>query len=121
VLTSSQLRAGALANTTMPLVAQWGCWNGYFVDPYANSLAQVFLAIEQGGGATIGASGLTSAESDHALATAFYQELAKPGARIGDALLLARQSLAAQQPAMRDVQIAVNLFGDPAARFGIAQ
>jgi subtilisin-like proprotein convertase family protein len=121
VLTSSQLRAGALANTTMPLVAQWGCWNGYFVDPYANSLAQVFLAIEQGGGAVIGASGLTSAEADHALASAFYQELVKPGARVGDALLLARQTLAAQQPTLRDVQVAVNLFGDPAARFGANQ
>jgi hypothetical protein len=121
VLTSSQLRAGALANTTMPLVAQWGCWNGYFVDPYANSLAQVFLAIEQGGGAAIGASGLTSAEADQALASAFYQELVKPGARVGDALLLARQALAAQQPALRDVQVAVNLFGDPAARFGATQ
>jgi hypothetical protein len=29
--------------------------------------------------------------------------------------------LAAQQPALRDVQVAVNLFGDPAARFGATQ
>lgn len=118
VLTATQLRAGALANSTLPLVAQWGCWNGYFVHPQANSLAQVLLAIEHGAGSVIGAGGLTSAESDHALALAFYQELAKPGARVGDALLLARQTLATQQPALRDVQVAVTLFGDPAARFG---
>lgn len=120
VLTSAQLWAGALANSIAPLVAQWGCWNGYFVHPQANSLAQVFMAVEQGAGSAIGAGGLTSAESDHALALAFYQELAKPGARVGDALLLARQTLATLQPTVRDVQVAVNLFGDPAARFGQA-
>jgi subtilisin-like proprotein convertase family protein len=96
------------------LVVQWGCWNSYFVAPTANTLAHGFLLTPgSGAAAVIGVTSLTDLKSHEALGNLLHPELAA-GARIGDALRLAKMQLAAQGERYRDILIAATLLGDPA-------
>ena len=96
------------------LVVQWGCWNSYFVAPSANTLAHAFLLTPgSGAAAVIGVSSLTNLESHEALGNLLYPELTS-GARIGDALRLAKMQLAAGGEKYRDILVSATLLGDPA-------
>ena len=112
VLTANEL--AGLGGAVSDLIVQWGCWNSYFVSPRADTMAHAFLLpAHHGAAAVIGVSALTEVEAHQALGDALYP-LLQPGARIGDALLSAKRSLAGQQGIIRDILLASTLLGDPA-------
>lgn len=105
-------------NDNQPIVLQFACWTTYFVSAQQNSMAQVLLTTAgRGASAVIGASVLMEQTSHQRMATAIRPHL-QAGTRIGDALLAARASIAAdpQQPYKREIQAAVAILGDPAQR-----
>lgn len=106
----SQL-AGTLA---IPTVMQWGCWNTYFVSPYANSLGQALLLQGSHGAASVyGAAALTDILGHRQLAPPALAGLVA-GKRIGDAILQARQQLARDGHIGIEAMLGGNLLGDPA-------
>jgi hypothetical protein len=108
--------AATLTNAGHPsVVVQWGCWNTYYVWPYNDTLGQrLLLSGDRGAVAVVGSADLTALESDEAVGPAFFNRLLTPGTRIGDALLQAKQQVAAAHPEMADVILGWTLLGDPA-------
>jgi uncharacterized repeat protein (TIGR01451 family) len=97
------------------VVAQWGCWNTYYVHPTINTLGHALMVSgEQGAAAVLGATALTDSQSDIALGQRYLPRIVQPGATIGDALLAAKRDLARQHPEMRDVIVGWTILGDPA-------
>ncbi len=97
------------------VVAQWGCWNTYYVHPTINTLGHALMVSgEQGAAAVLGATALTDSQSDIALGQRYLPRIVQPGATIGDALLAAKRDLAQQHPEMRDVIVGWTILGDPA-------
>jgi hypothetical protein len=117
VLTSAQIQSGLFANTEPTLVNQLGCWTTYFVDPYANSMGHAWLFGPQGAAGVIGASTLTDAFNDDALAQRMLPLLTQASMRVGEAVRAAKAQLRADQVDAQDVQVGVNLLGDPAMRY----
>ena len=107
--------AATLRNADTPfVVTQWGCWNTYHVLPSRNTLGHVFLlSPARGAAAVIGPSTLTAAEADRALGQLLLPALLTPGTSIGQALVQAKQDLAATDPQLVDVILGVTLLGDP--------
>jgi uncharacterized repeat protein (TIGR01451 family) len=105
-----------LQNAGRPaVVAQWGCWNTYYVHPTINTLGHALMvAGDKGAAAVLGATALTDSESDIALGERYLPRIVQPGATIGDALLAAKRDLAQQHPDMRDVIVGWTILGDPA-------
>lgn len=105
-----------LTNAGRPaVVAQWGCWNTYYVHPTVNTLGHALMvAGDKGAAAVLGATALTDSESDIELGERYLPRIVQPGATIGDALLAAKQDLAQQHPDMRDVIVGWTILGDPA-------
>ncbi len=114
----SNHNASALLNAQRPtIVSQWGCWNTYFVSPTENTLAHAFMLNRQGGAAAVlGASTLTQANSERALASEFLSRFTAQDLTLGEAVLLGKQALATQHPEMRDVILGWNILGDPALK-----
>ena len=108
--------AAALTNAAHPtVVTQWGCWNTYFVSPFANTLGHTFMLNPNGGAAAVlGASTLTGAESERALGVELYSRLFTPGMTLGEAIIDAKQAYAQGKPNQLDVLLGWNLLGDPA-------
>ncbi|MBI4817189.1 MAG: hypothetical protein HY791_13080 [Deltaproteobacteria bacterium] len=106
--------AAALSNTDPTVVAQWGCWNTYHVDPAYNTLAHKFLLGDHGAAAVLGASSLTQTASEQMLGSRVIDQLAQPGETIGRAVMIAKQQLAATRPELKDVLLGWTLLGDPA-------
>ncbi len=103
-------------SSSASVVMQWGCWNSYYVEPEANTMAHRFLFNnDKGAVAVFGASALTSVRSEKALAKLILPELAQPKQTIGQAMLKAKKELA-KQGDYRDVIIGWNLLGDPALK-----
>ncbi len=97
------------------VVAQWGCWNNYYVHPTINTLGHALMVSgEQGAAAVLGATALTDSQSDIELGQRYLPRIVQPGATIGDALLAAKRDLARQHPEMRDVIVGWTILGDPA-------
>jgi uncharacterized repeat protein (TIGR01451 family) len=97
------------------VVAQWGCWNNYYVHPTINTLGHALMVSgEQGAAAVLGATALTDSQSDIELGQRYLPRIVQPGATIGDALLSAKRDLAQQHPEMRDVIVGWTILGDPA-------
>ena len=95
------------------VVMQWGCWNTYYVSPEEDSMGHRFMMDgEQGAVAVMGASTLTSANSERELADLVFAELVK-GRRIGDAVTLAKQIYAKQNPKDLDVLLGWMVLGFP--------
>jgi hypothetical protein len=110
--------AQALANAGRPsVVAQWGCWNTFFVTPEAATLAdRLLLAGDRGAVAVLGPAALAASASHRQMSELVARELLENGLALGPALTAARRELAASRPWMIDVVRGVNLLGDPALR-----
>ena len=102
------------------LVAQFGCWNTYYVSPTAQTMAHSWLLTPGSGAAAVmGASTLTSTAGDIALAQLLAQQFAVGNVTIGEAVLAAKQSLrAAAGQAVPDVELGWTILGDPALLVG---
>jgi len=96
------------------VIAQWGCWNTYFVDPRGNSMADLFLLAGQTGAvAVLGASTLTSAGEERSFGIELNKHLYTRGLPIGEAIIRAKQALAQNEDAPA-IQLGYQLMGDPA-------
>jgi len=106
--------AANLNNVGRPtVVTQWGCWNTYYVDPNEDSMGNRFLTEgEQGAVAVMGATTLTSAAAEQALAKLVFAHLSN-GERIGDAITKAKQEYAKTNPNDLDVLLGWTLLGMP--------
>jgi hypothetical protein len=100
-----------------PVVTEFGCWGGYFVEPTYTTLNHAWLLSPgRGARAMIASSSLTEAQSDQAIAAALLPQFSTPGIRLGDALLNAQGAVFTSKPEMKDVIYGMSLFGDPSAR-----
>jgi hypothetical protein len=109
--------ASSLINDGLPtVVTQWGCWTTYYVSPTYNTLAHLLLlSADRGAAAVVGATTLTEAGSERAIAREIFSELFLPGNRLGDAILDGKRRLAAAGGgAVDDVLLGWTLLGDPA-------
>ena len=112
----------ALTNVGKPtVVAQWGCWNTFYVSPFADSLAHSFmLSGDRGAAAVLGASTLTEAghETEFGKRLLGVGGLVNGGTTIGDAVLRTKRSVAQDHPDWLDVILGWQLLGDPLLRVG---
>ena len=78
-----------LQNAGRPaVVAQWGCWNTYYVSPRFETLGhKLLLSGDQGAAAVLGSATLSDAESQGILAQIVTPLLVTPGVTIGDAMV----------------------------------
>ena len=106
--------AARLSNQGKPtVVTQWGCWNAYYVSPNEDSMGHRFMMEgDRGAVAVMGASTLTNADNERALASLVFAELAK-GKRLGDAVTSAKQAYAAEHGADLDVLLGWTILGFP--------
>jgi len=106
--------AASLSNVGRPtVVTQWGCWNTYYVNPSEDSMGQRFMVEgAQGAIAVMGATTLTNASSERALADLVFARLAN-GERLGDAITSAKQQYAQTNPDDLDVLLGWTLLGLP--------
>ncbi len=107
--------ARVLGNGGAPsAVVQFGCYNAYFVNPQANTLAHGLLFNANGGAAlVIGASTLTDVEAHRALGALLYPRLVA-GDTFGEALTAAKRALYDDSAFGPEVGLGVTLLGDPA-------
>ena len=107
-----------LGNLNTPtLVTQWGCWNTYFVSPQEDTLAHAFMLNQNGGAASVlGASTLTQAIHEKALAQLVLTHLTHDQMTLGDAVTLAKRTYAQTNPDALDVILGWNILGDPALK-----
>ncbi|HEX5734972.1 MAG TPA: C25 family cysteine peptidase [Blastocatellia bacterium] len=108
LLTSSD--AAALQNSEGPsLFVMMTCLNGFFHDPYGDSLAESLMKCERGGAvAAWASSSLTTPGGQSAMNQRFYQLLFAGNLTLGEAAM--RAKLAASDTDIRRTWI---LFGDP--------
>jgi hypothetical protein len=100
-----------------PVVTEFGCWGGYFVQPTYSTMSHAWLLTpNRGARAVIASTGLTESSSDKAIARAMIPSVSVPGIRLGDALLDAQRTVWQQSPERGDVIIGTTLLGDPSAR-----
>lgn len=98
------------------VVTQWGCWNTYFVDTRGNTISDALLLHGENGAASVlGASTLTTSVGERALGVELNKRLYVQGKTLGEAMLEAKQALAAyaDYPA---IQMGWHLLGDPALK-----
>lgn len=108
--------ARALTNVNPMFIAQWGCWNTYYIDPAYNTLGDRFLLSGMSGAALVsGATTLTSSSSELALGELFMAQVVQPGITIGRAMQTAKSELANTNPGLTDVQLGWTILGDPTA------
>jgi len=106
--------AASLNNIGSPtVVAQWGCWNAYYVSPSEDSMGHRFMMEgDQGAVAVMGATTLTKASSERRLASMVFARIAN-GELIGDAVTNAKQEYAQLYPTDLDVLLGWTLLGFP--------
>lgn len=108
-----------LANEGRPtVVAQFGCFNNYYVYPAFETLGpRLTLAEDRGAAAVMGSTTITEDAHGNRFGAILTPMLAQPGATIGEAIWQAKQKFAKQTPAnsdVRDVLLGWTLLGDPA-------
>ncbi|MCB1058483.1 MAG: hypothetical protein KDD11_23515, partial [Acidobacteria bacterium] len=108
-----------LKNSGLPsVVAQWGCWNSYYVSPEVQTLSShLLLAPGLGAAGTIGSSTLTSSASHEKLGERFFAAIGKGVTTLGQALLEAKREVAAEG-GNDDAVVGMTLLGDPATPIG---
>ncbi len=125
LLDTSQL--GSIQRSGLPaIVAQWGCWNNYFVLPNQDTMSHaLMLRSNQIAAAVIGSTSLAEDASHLALGTRFFDLIedgrfdGQSGAAIstlGEALMAAKADLATKAPEHLESNYSITLFGDPAMR-----
>jgi len=95
------------------VVTQWGCWNTYHVNPNEDSMGHRFLMQGDSGAVSVmGATTLTSAHNERALAELVFQgiSLGKP---LGIAITDAKTEFAQSRPQALDVLLGWTLLGMP--------
>ncbi len=98
------------------VIVQWGCWNSYYVEPSANTMAHRFLFNnDKGGVAVFGASALTLVSSEKAFAKLLLPEFSVTAQTIGKSMINAKKQLA-NKGKYKDIIIGWNLLGDPALK-----
>lgn len=114
LLTAAHVKA--LSNAEKPMVvAQYGCWNTYHVQPGYSTMAHNFVLGEnQGAAAVMGAATLTDAGAERLLGELINAHLGQPGVTLGAAMQMAKAELEAARPGLVDVQLGWTLLGDPA-------
>jgi len=115
-LLSAQHTQTLLTNSDSPTtVAQWGCWNTYFVTPAYNTMAHKFLLSgSQGAAAVVGAATLTEVSSEQQFAPIFFKHLFALNKSLGEAIQAAKAETALQFPELKDIYLGLHLLGDPA-------
>ncbi|MDO8391354.1 MAG: C25 family cysteine peptidase [Actinomycetota bacterium] len=111
----------ALAAAARPTaVAQFGCWNTYYVSPYADTLGHTLMLTPTGGAAVVmGAATLTSAAGDLSLAQFLSQQLAGGQVTVGEAVMAAKQSVRqGASGSVTDIELGWTILGDPALPVG---
>ncbi len=118
LLLASDVSGGQFTNTGSPfLTTMWGCWGGFFVDPFYQGLSHALLVgSDAGAGVVIAASGLTETVNDERFAALLVPAMTTPGARLGDAFRNAQNQFSTQNPEARDVSMGMLLLGDPGLR-----
>lgn len=96
---------------TQSIFTMLTCLNGYFINPYADSLAESLLKAQNGGSVAAWAStGKTTPDIQLAMGTRFYTQLGVGNlTRLGDLVRDAKSVI----PGGRDVRFSWALFGDP--------
>lgn len=88
------------------------CLNGYFMNPYADSLSELLIKYNNGGAAVVWAStGLTTPDIQLIMATRFFQQLGGTNQlnRFGDLVVDSKTTI----PGGTDVRLSWALIGDP--------
>ncbi|MBI4915090.1 MAG: hypothetical protein HY825_04525 [Acidobacteria bacterium] len=106
----------ALTNAGQPtVVAQWGCWNTYYLSGSYEGLGnKLLLSGDRGAAAILGATTITQDTSEAALGEVLFGVLTQPGMTLGKAVLAAKNELAATHKGLPDVLLGWTLLGDPA-------
>lgn len=106
----------SLNNSGQPTVVnQWGCWNAYYVSPFAETLSHRFLVGgDYGAAAVMGPVSLTRLSSEQLLSNLSFPPLLQPGQTVGEAILAGKRQLAADHADREDVVLGYALLGDPA-------
>ncbi len=114
LLTSNDV--DTLSNVGLPTVVnQWGCWNAYYVSPFADTLAHRFLiGGEHGAAAILGPVSLTRLSSEQLLSNLSFAEMVSAGQSVGQSIVNGKQELAANHENREDVVLGFTLLGDPA-------
>ncbi len=114
LLTSNDI--DTLSNAGLPTVVnQWGCWNTYYVSPQADTLSHRFLVGgDYGAAAVLGPVSLTRLSSEQLQSNLSLPLVLTPGVTLGEAILQAKQTMAAAHPGREDVILGYALLGDPA-------
>lgn len=101
-------------------LAQFGCWNTYYVAPDVDTLAHALLLHPTSGAALVmGSTTLTSASGDIAFGKLLAAQLASGTVTVGEAVLAAKQALLAQGGgALADIELGWTILGDPAIVVG---
>jgi hypothetical protein len=110
----TSLDARTLTNSPyLPFLVSMTCLNGFFQDPYSESMAEAFLKAEQGGAVAVWASsGLTLPEEQAVMNLELIQLVSSGhGLTIGQAVMRAKQTVNNQ-----DIRRTWILFGDPTLR-----
>jgi len=113
LLTSSD--AWNLTNSPyLPFLVSMTCLNGFFQDPYSESLAETFLKAKRGGAVAVWtSSGLTLPEEQAVMNLELIRLLFNgEGLTIGEAVMRAKQATTNE-----DIRRTWILFGDPTIRF----
>ena len=101
-------------------LAQFGCWNTYYVAPDVDTLAHALLLHPTSGAALVmGSTTLTSASGDIAFGKLLAAQLASGSLTVGEAVLAAKQALLAQGGGgLADIELGWTILGDPAIVVG---
>jgi hypothetical protein len=111
ILTSED--AENLLNKGLPLFVNMTCLNGYFQDPYSETLGEALLKAKQGGAVAVWASsGLTEPDKQAVMNKELIKLLfARESVTLGEATAKAKASVSDQ-----DIRKTWILFGDPATK-----
>lgn len=111
---------GLLSNAGRPTaVVQFGCWNTYHVVPSYSTLGHAWMLTPDLGAALVmGSSTFTQVTSSRQFADVLIPELLRPGQSAGQAVVAAKQRLAASHPQALDMLLGWTILGDPAIELG---
>jgi len=115
LITASQVSGGLFSPVNQSFATlQLGCWGTYFVEPTSTTVAHSMLLMPKGAALVLGATGLTEARNDIALANGVLPRIATES--FGLALMHTQQSIADAGINAADVVLGGTLLGDPSLK-----